>query len=272
MSLFVQRPIRTGLVAAVFAIVGLFAACVGLASASTLAPNVIWSGDFNNGTYANWSQKTGCPGTYSIVSTPNREGTHAVMMSVNDNDTMSFCPGAVFTPNPQTELLSPQLFHNGDDRYIGFSTYFPTGFPTITTWFQAAEVYGQPYGGSPPIGIDVIGQNIALYRDRTHNWDVPWQAPHTVGGWDDIVLHVHFSSSPSQGFVEIWHNGVQQRFKNGQTRLYYATLVQGINWTGGSGTNDLDLDQYRSAQSKFGTVTIYHDAAKVGTTYAAVAP
>jgi hypothetical protein len=81
---------------------------------------------------------------------------------------------------------------------------------------------------------------------------------------------VKFSTDPSVGFVELWLNGVPQKFTNGSTRLYYDTLVPNVNWNG-STPNRLQLNQYRGPYA-LGTVTLYHAAAKVGSTYASVQP
>jgi hypothetical protein len=245
---------------------------VGAAAASSLAPGVLWSGDMSSGSLSQYSLVEQCPGAISVVGIPAPAGVHAVALTVNDNDTMSACPNHVFSANPAAAVDSPDLFHNGDDRYIGFSSFLPANFPTIPHWFQLAEIYGQPFVGSPPIGIDIEGTRLGLWRNQATGYDNPWSVPLQTNTWLDMVLHVKFSSDPTVGFIEIWLNGVQQTFSNGQQRLYMATLVPGVNWTGGAGANQLDLDQYRSILDPFGPVTIYHAAAAIGDSFAAVAP
>lgn len=249
--------------------------CIGLGSASARTvplPGVAWSGDLSTGDLSQWSFVQQCPGAISVVGSPAAPGARAVALSVSDNDTESACPNHVFTPNPAAGLIGPSMFHDGDDAYIGFSTLFPTGFPFIPHWFQFAEIYGKPYGGSPPLGLDVVGNRFGLWRDATHGYDNPWSVPLQTNAWQDLVLHVKFSADPTVGFVEIWLNGVQQTFGNGQQRLYMATLVPGINWSGAGGADYLDLDQYRSKLDAFGRVTIYHAAARIGDSFAAVEP
>jgi hypothetical protein len=198
-------------------------------------------------------------------------GKPTAKFTVTDTSNLTYCPGHVFTHSPASSLVTPQLFGNGDDKYIGFGTMMPVGFPSITNWFQFAEVYGPPYGGSPTIGFDIKGNKLGLWRDGTHRFDNPWSAPISYGNWEYIQAHIKFSTNPSVGFIEIWLNGVQQHFTNGSTRLYYATLLQGDNWNGSS-KNDLDLDQYRQMSPLLGTQSIYHADTKVGTTLASVAP
>ena len=248
------------------------AAGAGSAAASSLAPGVLWSGDMSSGSLSQYALVEQCPGAVSVVGSPAPAGVHAVGLTVNNNDTMSACPNHVFSANPAAAVDSPGLFHAGDDRYIGFSTFLPANFPYIPHWFQLAEIYGPPFAGSPPIGIDIEGSRLGLWNDHSTGYANPWSVPVQTNTWLDLVLHVKFSSDPTVGFVEIWLGGVQQTFSNGQQRLYMATLVPGINWTGGNGANTLDLDQYRSILDPFGPVTIYHAAAAVGDSFAAVAP
>jgi hypothetical protein len=244
----------------------------GAASAASLPAGMTWSGDLSTGNFSQFSFLEQCPGDISQTASPAPAGAHAVALAVSDNDTESACPGRVFTPNPAASLIGPTMFHNGDDAWMGFSVYFPASFPTIPTWFQFAEVYGHPYGGSPPIGLDIEGNRMGLWRDATHNMDNPWGTPVVTGAWQDFVLHVKFSPDPSVGFVELWLNGIQQSFADGSTRLYYSTLVPGNNWDGGSGGDYLDIDQYRSHLDHLGTVTVYDSEMAIGTSYSAVAP
>lgn len=231
---------------------------------------LLWNGDLSTSSFSQYPFLWACPGGVTLAPLVPYRGAPSAKFTVTDTSNSAFCPGHVFTHNPASSLLTPGLFGNGDDRYISFATLFPTGFPTITNWFQVAEIYGPPYGGSPTVSIDVKGNKIGLWRDGTHNFDTPWMAPLQINQWMNVTLHVKFSTNPSVGFVEIWLNGVQQHFNNGSTRLYYTTLLAGDNWNG-STKNDLDLDQYRALTPSLGSVSIYHAAAKVGMTLASVA-
>jgi hypothetical protein len=230
---------------------------------------LVWSGDFSTADLSQWGYVQDCPGSIKVVPNPAGSGNVA-QFSVSDQDIHANCPLLQSGTSPNAFLISPQLFHNGDDMYISFSEYFPVGFPSTATWFQVAELYGQPYGGSPPLGVYVVGNNLVLGRDVTHGYDAPWKAPIQQGVWQNIVLHVKFSPDPTVGFVEIWDNGVQQTFTDGTQRLMMDTLIAGINWNSPNGTNALFLDQYRSGSASMGTVTEYAGPTKVGMTYASV--
>ena len=124
------------------------------------------------------------------------------------------------------------------------------------------------------MGMGVNGDRIqftARYDGRHHTL---WSSQPIQKGtqWHDIVLHIKLSPDRSIGFVEIWSNGVKQTLVNGSTRYNYPTLVEGANWTSPGGYNYLYIQQYRSREALLGAVTLYHDNAKIGTTYESVAP
>jgi hypothetical protein len=220
-------------------------------------------------TLSGWSNQS-CPDGVTVVSNPTGARGYAAKFTVSDTSTDANCP-LVPTENPRAQLVGPGMFKPGDDRYIAFSTFFPAGFPTTTDWFQIAEIYGAPWGGSPPIGIDVVGNRLTLDTGMAHHGAI-WTSSTDIAkgtGWEDIVLHVKFSTDPSVGFVELWRNGVRQTFTDGSQRFYYDTLVPGVN---DGSPNSLILNEYRSGSTPMGTVWLYHADVKVGTSYASVAP
>lgn len=133
-----------------------------------------------------------------------------------------------------------------------------------------------------------------------------WRSPPlgaTGQAWQDFVIHVHLSpcggtttcsGGEAPGFVELWYNGVAQHFYDGSTRAQYATLTRANYCATGTGANcgydTLDLQQYRGNEPSYtdgstggagtysptysglGTVSDSLGGARIGTTYAAVAP
>jgi hypothetical protein len=249
---------------------------------STTTGNLVWNGDLSTGTFSQYGMVQACTGPSpvqgaSVVRNPVRPGyQYSAALTVSDQSITANCPQLGSYGHPNANILSPGLFTPGDDDYIGFSTMFPTSFPSnVCTpyvsgcWMQIFEYYGPPYGGSAPVALDVWGNHLEMWS----HYGTIWRAPTNFvkGTWQDFVVHVHASTSASTGFVELWYNGVPQKFSNGQTRYYEATLQSGVNWNGRS-ANRVFLDQYRGANPALGTVTLYDTAAKVGTTYASAAP
>jgi hypothetical protein len=244
---------------------------------------VIWNGDLSTGDLSQYGYVQGCPGPspvqgVSVVNSPVHPGwQHSVQFTVSDQSVNANCPILGSPGHPNANLLSPQLFKPGDDDYIGFSTFFPSGFPQICApwvpgcFMQVAEVYGPPFGGSSPVDIMVFGNQLIM---GTHTSGTIWRSSTSIPygtAWNDFVLHVHFSTDPTAGFVELYYNGQPQTFSNGSTRFYEATLQPGVNWDGVH-PDTFDLQQYRGNNPIMGTTTVYQTGAKVATTYAAAAP
>ena len=228
-----------------------------------------WVGDFETGGLSQWDYNQSCPDAVQTVDEPVRAGNYAASVTVTDTSIHLYCP-EVATDNPTAHLNSPWLFYEGSDFYVGFSAFFPADFPVPPDWFQLAEIYGPPYGGSPTMEIDVVGNRLTFARDATHNYDMPWTSSTDIAKgtrWEDIVLHVKLSTDPAVGFVELWHNGFRQTFQDGSQTLRYRTIVPLIN----GGPNRLQLGQYRSS-APLGAVTIFYDQVKIGDSYESVLP
>lgn len=89
-----------------------------------------------------------------------------------------------------------------------------------------------------------------------------WTVPFPTGQWNDWVIGFRLSRG-NDGWVELYRNGVQQTFGNGQKRYAGATL-----W----GTHvNTKWGVYRSGPNS-GRATAWLNSAKLGTSYADVAP
>lgn len=236
--------------------------------------NITWySADFETGDLSQWYNNQSCPGAITVVNDPVRAGNYAAKFSVTDNDTSANCPKSP-TLDPRAQLIASYRLKEGDDVFIGLSTFFPADFPNITEWLGISQIYGPPYGGSPTMGLGVKGDRLqfSAYYDGKHHTVWTSQPIRKGTNWEDIVLHLKLSPDRTVGFVELWHNGARQTLLGGATRYNYPTLVEGLNWTGTGGENYLYAQQYRSRTAKLGTVVLYHDNFKIGTTYQSVAP
>lgn len=82
------------------------------------------------------------------------------------------------------------------------------------------------------------------------------------GKWNEVVLHIKWSSDPKIGFLEIWING-EKVVNDGISKFYAANLYTDIN--GFSHPNFLKLGQYRLGQTT--TQSIYLDEFRIGKSY-----
>lgn len=203
-----------------------------------------------------------------VVADPLGSGRNVLRLAVDDSDRPY--TGAT---NPRADFESPGMFKPGDEAWIRVVPLIPKAVPPVTGWFQFAEVYGPPHGGSPPLGLSIIAVNgvnhFAAFRGARYSYDRIWLGPEVDGAWHEIILHERFATD-STGFVEIYFDGAQQTLANGQTRAAMVTLDPGVNWDG-STPNFLNVNQYRKAGMFAGTVTIYHGSPAVGSSRDSVA-
>jgi len=184
-------------------------------------------------------------------------------------------PGAT---NPRADIESAPLFKPGDDDYISVPMLVPAKMPAVNTdnaWFELAEIYGKPYGGSPPVSVGLSdygenGQNhFMMNQDARDGYKRAWTGPPaTDGQWHTITFHVNFETN-NTGSVQIYFDGQLQTLANGSTTLHEATLDPGVNWDG-TDANFLNIQSYRSAGSFPGTLTTYMGTPTIGTTLASV--
>lgn len=191
-------------------------------------------------------------GDVSIVTSPVREGEYAA----------KFSGGA--GGGSRAQLDRPFTFKDGDEYYIGFSTFFPNDFQSPPSWALFFQLHGPPYSGSPPISL-VMGDGDNQLKLVSHNpnssgREVHWTAPIVKDRWTDFTMRVKFSES-SNGFVELWMNGQAQTLSDGSKRLVRSTMI-----------DRYELYPTLTAYMGAGSATIYHDALKVGTTYQSVQP
>jgi hypothetical protein len=225
---------------------------------------VLFDGGFDTGTLGGWGVIRAAPDRLTTVTSPVRQGAYAAKFSVDDSD---IAP-ATATGDPRAQLNSDPMSREGDDQWFGWSTFFPADFPAVPTsgFFCFFQWHGQPWSGSPRLAFYVAGGNVLFIRDDVYNYDRPWSGPLVRNAWQDFVVHVKWSKDANVGFIELWFNGAQQTFSNGQQRLAMATIQSDQSAVETIPTS------YRKKGMIGGTVTLYQDAVKVGTSYAAVAP
>lgn len=196
----------------------------------------------------------------AVVTSPVREGRHAARLTARDSDPVT--DGG----NPRAQLNGPAMHREGDEQFIGWSTYFPGDFPAVPSgaWFVFFQWHGKPYSGSPRLGFGVSPDGrIELRRDDVYGFDRVWSQPLARERWIDFTVRVKWSKDPSVGFVELWVDGAPQPFSNGQTRLAMATLQSDQTAVQSIATN------YRKKGSIQTPVTLLHDAVKIARSCAA---
>jgi hypothetical protein len=222
---------------------------------------LLWSGSKIND-FVNES----APGAITEVPDPAGSGEAVMKMTVANEDVAPITP----TDNPRAQLGSPEFVHPGDEMWWHARFYLPKNFPSwVPGWMNLMEgPYGAPWGGSPPLSVEVHDDTIRWQRNNTYEADIPWSIPIVRGQWVDVLEHFRFGHD---GFIETWIDGQQITFfKPGSynplheretTHLNMETMDQSND----GGTNFFVLQSYRM-KGMFGSLSIYQGPTQVGTT------
>ncbi|CAA9465176.1 MAG: hypothetical protein AVDCRST_MAG38-770 [uncultured Solirubrobacteraceae bacterium] len=181
------------------------------------------------------------------------------------------------TENPRAQLETPRDFEEGDDRFAGFSYYFPEEFPTelpSQAWVSLGSIaYGPPYDGAGPLSIrvqnavDGSGAEIRWQRNDTYDNDIPWIGPKIEdiqGRWVDFVFRAKLGRDSDDGFVELWMNtgsGWERQKLDGDEEHLEMNTYDDSN---DGGPNNSRLGLYYRADIP-GPLTLYQGPIKIAT-------
>jgi hypothetical protein len=209
---------------------------------------------FDGRTIRDFALTQAAPGAVTEVPDPAGSGETVLRLTVHDGDVAPVTP----TKNPRAQLLSPDLIAPGDEFWAKTKFLIPQDFPTVTGWMSLLSVYGAPFDGSSPWQLELIGDHLQWMRNRTYDFDVPWQAPLQKGAWVSILLHERFARD---GFIEMWVNGQPVSFFGRETKIEMQTMDSSNE----GGLNAVKIEQYREA-GMFDVGSVYFGPLSVGST------
>jgi hypothetical protein len=230
----------------------------------------MFDGGFETGNLSQWPLRQMCSSNratvYSARSRPNwpapASGRYALRLEVYNSDVSPCTP----TDNPRAQIATSTMLAAGHDYWERFQVYFPSTWPSTSSWQLFQQDYGSPWNGSPPLGFAVHRMNgvdtMGMDRGANHNYDEIWRARLTRGHWYTFLVHKFMSSSDSAGYVELWVDGARQSFVNGATRFHTNTLASDH-----AGSYQFFLNDYRAANTA-NVSDVFFDGAQVRATRA----
>ncbi|MBS1863412.1 MAG: heparin lyase I family protein [Actinobacteria bacterium] len=164
------------------------------------------------------------------------------------------------TGSQRSEVTGP-TFHEGEDIYVRDDIRVPVGYTFQGPWQLIDQLHEKPWSGSPGIAT-FLDSNRSISFGAGDGSPTYWRGPQLEQErWYDLVYRVNLERNPSEGFVELWLDGVQQTLLNGQIRMYGETIQTAETY--------LKAGIYRSISST-GVSIVEHDNIVVGTSLAAV--
>jgi hypothetical protein len=211
------------------------AVVITMSSAAPAAAAPLFIGDYATGDFSQWptvqnknynaSGKDYVP-TYSASIVQDARGNVA-RFEVRAGDVPPFGGGE----RSEVQGATVAGGSDGQTRWYRFSTKFDSTFPQNHAdlgWGLTNQWLGGG-GGSPRVSWEVGMKNdywsLAITRP-SQSYSI-FDTPLNVGQWHDVTMQIHWSPSDAEGWIKLWHNGVQQTFVNGADTYSVATLSSG---------------------------------------------
>lgn len=215
-----------------------------------LPPGVLFNGGFDNG-WEGWHVQALDYRVSLFEDGFSGSGAH---FEVHDGDV---------EPETGSERaeVSGASFEEGQDLYVRDTIRVDSATDSHTDWQLIQQLREHDWCCSPGMAV-FLDDDRQLSIGPGDGWEVFWEGPELqTDRWYDLVYRVKLSQDPSEGFVEVWLDGVQQTMYNGASRIYGQTIQRPRNY--------IKAGIYRS-ESSTGTTAVDHDNVIVGTSYDAV--
>lgn len=176
----------------------------------------LWSGGYETGDLSQWSDAYS--NVYSVapdriqVAASDADGPFAARFEVRQGD-------KPVTGGDRAEVAMFNRVANGMDagsgpRWYSWQTMLPPDYAPSQYWQTLAQWHQSSSASGPsPLKLSLARRSSEF---RLAGRSVPgapetvlYAAPATRGVWHSFVLGVQWSPSPSEGWVELWHNGVK---------------------------------------------------------------
>ncbi|MDE3100176.1 MAG: RICIN domain-containing protein [Verrucomicrobiota bacterium] len=250
----------------------LLTAALGLLSCGSAQATLYWDANTANGTKV-FEGLDLSPSTSTVKVVNDPLGQFGSVYQYHLTDT--------FTSGKE-RCESSGTVQNGVTFRVSYNTAYYIGWramwnpmPINGSWVALFQMHGYGVSGQgAPLVLRTENGDGNLYLQANANGinqDI-WHGQFKLGVWQGFVLHVFLSTNWSQGYVELWVNGVQQTFYNGQTRWYGPTW-DNVDGKWQDSYNKLKWGCYRSGSlDGTGDAYAYMSAGKVGSAYSDVDP
>lgn len=201
---------------------------VDAASQRAASAEPLWRGDFSTGDLSQWNGAQSAsprgehwdPSRLTVVPAPDQPSGYALRVTLAHGDVaynVRHDPPVPLGNRAELTRARP-LLREGDERWYRFQVHFPEEFAVddghgggavFLQWHHTSD-HGEP--GSPPLLFSATTDDLRIVTvphlgseeaDAFASW------PHRKGHWRDLVVHVRFSSSSSDGLIEAWCDGTQ---------------------------------------------------------------
>ncbi len=162
----------------------------------------------------------------------------------------TYGPGNTIDPaqgNQRAEIVPSANFSPGQTRWIGFDLYVAPNTPPSPSWQSAFQIKtGGPADRYGNVGLSVseYNSNDLVVGDGASRMESHPIGPKPNGTWTRLVYGVFVSTTPGQGWVEIWRDGANVLPRDPWTTKNADGTMGSTMFPGGSNTNYLKFGLY----------------------------
>jgi hypothetical protein len=261
------------------------------ATATATSGSVLWTGDFETGTFSQYDgTQQYTAGRASVVTSAGSVGGPSAPRQGKDFFQCRVVSGDNLLGGERCEALKGNLgIANGADQYYGWSVAMPANLPAngLTGQFHSTYDYAQSniqffidhgqvgaFGSTSSSPRWVIGVNGGpavpggQYVNQTYSkaFDLGLLSNWRGAGWIDVVVHVKWQDTLN-GTVELW---IKKAGDASYTKYVSAVGNVATLYEGNSAYLKLGLN--RSESSGLADGYIFFDGVRRGTSFAAVDP
>jgi hypothetical protein len=192
--------------------------------AGTARASVIWDGDASRGMGIFGNTGTGnCvgEGSSSISAVQDPAGVNGLVWRYHKPSDSNRCENHGVTVNGSHYMVT-----NGQLIYLGWR------YRINTTANNNANFQWKSYGDGHQQNFPFVIKNVSgtvrfMYTAPGGSSTYIWQHSISSNQWNQVGMRLQISTSATTGSADLWWNGVQQTFSNGQTRYFGRTLDTG---------------------------------------------
>src|SRR5581483_7809349 len=197
-------------------------AVFGLLLCNSAKATLFWTADTSQGT-AVFEGLEESPGTIGVASDPLGQFGNVYKYAMPD-ESSSFGKERDESRGCRVSGTNfrPQYGH---EYYIGWRALW-NPMPIDPGWVALWQMHGYGVSGQgAPLVLRAVNGDGNLYMQANANGvNVDfWHMPFKLNTWQGFVVRVFLSTNASQGYVELWVDGVKQTFNNGQQRFNVQT-------------------------------------------------
>ena len=254
-----------------FAPSGLSAMVLALLLCHSAKATLFWEADTSQGTSV-FEGIEEAPGTVSVASDPLGQFGSVYKYYLPDEPS-GFGKERCESRGTRVNGSNFRMDYN-HEYYIGWRGMW-NPMPHDTGWIALFQMHGYGVTGQgAPLTLRVQdGDNNLYLQNAANGVDTNfWHTTLKLNTWQGFVVHVFLSTNKTQGFIELWYNGVKQTFNNGQQRWYGPTW-DNVDGKWQDSYNLVKWGVYRSGVlNGHGSATGYMSEGRIGDSFADVDP